>query len=49
MLFRSAYRVQVELATDFAKLRDVCVIDNALLEEQHDVVRAARDSMKLKE
>ena len=44
-----AYRVQVELATDFAKLRDVCVIDNALLEEQLDVVRAARDSMKLKE
>lgn len=44
-----AYRVQVELVTDFAKLRDVCVIDNALLEEQIDVVRAARDSMKLKE
>lgn len=43
-----SYRIQVELSTDFANLRDVCVIDNAPLEERLDVLRAAKDSMKLK-
>lgn len=44
-----AYRIQVELATDFAKLRDVYVIDNTPLEERLNVLRAAKDSMKVKE
>lgn len=43
-----AYRIQVELSTDFAKLRDVCVIDNQMLEERLQIMRAAKDSIKAK-
>ena len=43
-----AYRIQVELSTDFAKLRDVCVIDNQMLEERLQIMRAAKDSLKAK-
>ena len=43
-----AYRIQVELSTDFAKLRDVYVVDNNILEERLQVLRAAKDSMKVK-
>lgn len=41
-----SYRVQVRLSTDFAKLRDVCVIDDAAMQERLDIMRAARDSIK---
>lgn len=41
-----SYRVQVKLSTDFAKLRDVCVIDDAALQERLEVMRAAQDSIK---
>lgn len=41
-----SYRVQVRLATDFAKLRDVCVIDDAAMKERLEIMRAARDSIK---
>ncbi len=41
-----SYRVQVRLATDFARLRDVCVIDDAAMKERLEIMRAARDSIK---
>ncbi|HCC87998.1 MAG TPA: rod shape-determining protein MreC [Prevotella sp.] len=41
-----SYRLQVRLATDFSRLRDVCVIDNAPVLERLDVLRAAQDSLK---
>lgn len=41
-----SYRVQVRLSTDFAKLRDVCVIDDAAMQERLDIMRAAQDSIK---
>ncbi len=44
-----SYRLQVQLSTDFGKLSDVCVIDNELMLEQMEVMRAARDSLKLKD
>ncbi len=44
-----SYRMMVELSTDFGKLNDVCVIDNEPMLEQIEVMRAARDSLKLKE
>jgi rod shape-determining protein MreC len=44
-----SYRLQVELSTDFANLRDVCVIDNKPMLERLEVLRAAQDSLKPKE
>lgn len=44
-----SYRLCVQLATDFATLRDVSVIDNTLMKERIEVMRAARDSMKVKD
>ena len=44
-----SYRLQVELSTDFGKLRDVCVIDNKPVLERLDALRAAQDSLKPKE
>ena len=44
-----SYRLQIELATDFGKLRDVCVIDDTELKERLDILRAAQDSIKVKE
>ena len=41
-----SYRVQVRLATDFGKLRDVCVVDNSLMKERLELMRAAQDSIK---
>lgn len=43
-----SYRLKVKLATDFGNLRDVCVIDNTLLQERIDILRAARDSIQLR-
>lgn len=44
-----SYRLCVQLATDFSTLRDVCVIDNTLMKERIEVMRAARDSMEVKD
>ena len=41
-----SYRVQVRLSTDFARLRDVCVIDDAAMKERLEIMRAAQDSIK---
>ncbi|MDO4194707.1 MAG: rod shape-determining protein MreC [Prevotellaceae bacterium] len=40
-----SYRIRVKLATDFANLHDVCVIDNSPMQEQLDIMRAAQDSI----
>ena len=44
-----SYRLQIILSTDFGTLRNVCVIDNTSLLERLDVLRAAQDSLKLKD
>lgn len=44
-----SYRLRVKLSTDFGRLRDVCVIDNTALSEQIEVMRAAEDSIRMKE
>lgn len=44
-----SYRLQIVLSTDFGTLRNVCVIDNTSLLERLDVLRAAQDSLKLKD
>lgn len=44
-----SYRLCVQLATDFATLRDVSVIDNTLMKERIEVMRAAHDSMEVKD
>lgn len=44
-----SYRLQIVLSTDFSTLRNVCVIDNTSLLERLDVLRAAQDSLKLKD
>lgn len=41
-----SYRVQVKLSTDFARLRDVCLVDDSSLQERIDLMRAAQDSIK---
>ncbi len=41
-----SYRVQLKLSTDFAKLRDVCVIDDAAMRERLEIMRAAQDSIR---
>lgn len=44
-----SYRLRVKLFTDFGRLRDVCVVDNTALSEQIEVMRAAEDSIRMKE
>lgn len=44
-----SYRLKVELSTDFGNLRDVCVIDNAQMEDRLQILRAAHDSIKPKQ
>ena len=41
-----SYRVQLRLSTDFARLRDVCVIDEAAMKERLEIMRAAQDSIE---
>lgn len=41
-----SYRIQVKLSTDFARLRDVCLVDDSALQERIDLMRAAQDSIK---
>lgn len=44
-----SYRLQVKLTTDFNRLRDVCVIDDASVAEKLSIMQAARDFIKPKE
>lgn len=44
-----SYRMQVKLTTNFGNLRDVCVIDNTAMTERIELMRAAEDSLKLKQ
>ena len=44
-----SYRLNIELSTNFGRLRDVCVIDNTEMQERIDLLRAAQDSIKAKE
>lgn len=41
-----SYRVQLRLSTDFASLRDVCVIEDAAMKERLEIMRAAQDSIE---
>lgn len=41
-----SYRVQLRLSTDFARLRDVCVIDDGAMKERLEIMRAAQDSIE---
>lgn len=41
-----SYRVQLRLSTDFVRLRDVCVIDDAAMKERLEIMRAAQDSIE---
>lgn len=43
-----SYRLLVKLSTDFGKLRDVCVIDDALMKERIDIMHQAKDSLGIK-
>lgn len=43
-----SYKLEVRLSNDFAKLRDVVVIDNSLMQEKLEVLHAAKDSLKIK-
>lgn len=44
-----SYRIKVRLATDFANLRDVSVIDNSPMQEQIEILRAAQDSITIRQ
>ena len=41
-----SYRLQIQLSTNFGNLRDVCVIDDASIRDQRQVIKAAQDSIK---
>ena len=41
-----SYLAQVKLSTDFGRLRDVCVISDANMDERLQIIRAAQDSIK---
>jgi len=41
-----SYRLKVRLTTDFARLRDVCVISDTAFVERNRLLEAARDSLK---
>ena len=43
-----SYRLLVKLSTDFGNLRDVCVIDDALMKERIDIMHEAQDSLGIK-
>ena len=43
-----SYRCMVLLSTDFSRLRDVSVIDDAQMRERIDILRAAQDSLEKK-
>jgi rod shape-determining protein MreC len=41
-----SYRLQIKLSTDFARLRDVCVIDDVEMLQRLQLIQAAQDSIK---
>ena len=41
-----SYLAQVQLSTDFGRLRDVCIISDANMDERLQIIRAAQDSIK---
>ncbi len=41
-----SYRLAIQLSTDFGNLRDVCVIDDASIRQQREMMVAAQDSLK---
>lgn len=41
-----SYRLKVTLSTDFARLRDVCVINDKEMDKKLEILRAAQDSLK---
>ena len=43
-----SYRLQLQLSTIFGTVRDVFVVDNSAFDEQIDILRAAEDSMRVK-
>ena len=43
-----SYRLKVELSTDFGNVRNVCVLDDAVMRERLRLERAAQDSIKLR-
>jgi rod shape-determining protein MreC len=38
--------LQIKLSTDFARLRDVCVIDDVEMLQRLQLIQAAQDSIK---
>lgn len=42
-----SYRMQVELSTDFSRVRSVCVINDVTAKERLEAIRAAGDSIKV--
>ena len=44
-----SYRIQIKLSTDFSRLRDVCIIDDTKMQERMQLMRSAKDSLKVKE
>ena len=44
-----SYRIQMKLSTDFSRLRDVCIIDDTKMQERMQLMRSAKDSLKVKE
>ena len=44
-----SYRIQMKLSTDFSRLRDVCIIDDTKMRERMELMRSAKDSLKVKE
>ena len=40
-----SYRLKVHLSTDFACLRDVCVLNDTTIAERVQLLNSARDSM----
>ena len=44
-----SYRLMITLSTDFARLRDVCVINDREMDKKLEILRAAEDSLKARE
>lgn len=43
-----SYRMQVELAVNFSRLRDVCIIDNSDMQERLELMKVTKDSLDKK-
>ena len=44
-----SYRLKISLSTDFARLRDVCVINDREMDKKLEILRAAEDSLKARQ